>query len=554
MKPIHLGFEIDSGRPIEISPAHLIVTGITQRSGKTTTLEALIKRSGLKAIVFRTKPGEKSFSEGTTVSPFFRDRSDYEFVKSLIEAYSKEKLFLEKGTLMQLCKGSKDLPEIKRRVDDELATGKLRGIKEEIYTRLQHYMGNLIPQIQYANFTSTLSLVDGINIVNLERFTDEAQSLIIESTATEVLKTTHNVIMVIPEAWKLLPQKYNNPCKRAVESFIRQGATNHNFIWIDSQDMAGVDKTILKSISTWLLGYQAERNEVKHTLDQISSPKRLRPTEDQIMTLKVGHFYLSTADGVTKVYVQPIWLTEEQANLIATGKVGIDQIEKPLSASLPPVPSFEQSQGPQQFQDFSVSIQKVRTDFSSKIEELTNYLRRVMDGIGSLKQQSPSVDIDSIVAVVTTRLPNFELMKQQILDEVLSKAPRAGGGATYQVAPVEALKKRFLQDEKEHILEMIGKLDPDQKRLLKFIEAAGKGVNQTEICERCFGIKNAGTSFMKVKDLRLSLRDLGFARVDDKARTFPVLKDKLASNLQFHGATSEEVDQVYNHIVADVLV
>src|SRR3990167_11467635 len=135
---IKLGYEIDSGKEVGIKNSHLIVTGITQLSGKTTTLEALIKRSKLKAIVFKTKIGEKSFTQGIDSPPFFRDRSDYEFVKSLIEAYAKEKLFLEKGTLMQLCKGSSSLIDIKQRVDEKIAGG-VKGLKEEIYTRLQHY-------------------------------------------------------------------------------------------------------------------------------------------------------------------------------------------------------------------------------------------------------------------------------------------------------------------------------------------------------------------------------------------------------------------------------
>src|SRR5439155_528159 len=135
-------------------------------SGKSTTLEALMQRSGRQAIVFKTKPGEKSFANGTEVFPFFRDRSDYEFVKSLIEAYAKEKLFLEKGTLMQLCKGAISLVDIKARVDEKLS-GKLRGLQEEIYTRLQHYLENLIPQIQRGNFTNVLTIHPGINIMNL---------------------------------------------------------------------------------------------------------------------------------------------------------------------------------------------------------------------------------------------------------------------------------------------------------------------------------------------------------------------------------------------------
>ena len=65
MKLIHLGYEVETGNQIQILPSHLIVTGVTQLSGKTTTLEALIHRSELKAIVFKTKPGEQGFNEGT---------------------------------------------------------------------------------------------------------------------------------------------------------------------------------------------------------------------------------------------------------------------------------------------------------------------------------------------------------------------------------------------------------------------------------------------------------------------------------------------------------
>lgn len=130
VKKIKLGYEIGKGTEISIKPSHLIVTGVTQLSGKTTTLEALIKRSDMKAIVFKTKIGEKSFTEGTQVPPFFKDRSDYEFIKSLIEAYAKEKLFLEKGTLMRLCQGAGTLLEIKKRVDDTITNEKLRGLRQ----------------------------------------------------------------------------------------------------------------------------------------------------------------------------------------------------------------------------------------------------------------------------------------------------------------------------------------------------------------------------------------------------------------------------------------
>lgn len=77
MDTIKLGYEIGTGETVEINPSHLIVTGITQLSGKTTTLEALISRSGSKAIVFKTKPGEKSFTLGTEVAPLEKIKRDF---------------------------------------------------------------------------------------------------------------------------------------------------------------------------------------------------------------------------------------------------------------------------------------------------------------------------------------------------------------------------------------------------------------------------------------------------------------------------------------------
>lgn len=406
MNKIKLGYKVGTDEEVAINHSHLIVTGITQLSGKTTTLEALIKRSGLKAIVFRTKIGEKSFTEGTEVPPFFKDRSDYEFVRSLIEAYSKEKLFLEKGTLMRLCKGSNSLLDIKKKVDEALL-GKLRGLDIEIYTRLQHYLENLIPQIQYANLSKVLSVYEGINIMNLERFTEEVQALIIQSVADEVLKTMKGIVIVIPEAWKFLPQKYNSPCKRVVESFIRQGATNENFIWIDSQDMAGVDKIPLKQISTWILGYQAERNEVKHTLDEISLPKKLKPTEDEIMTLRKGHFYLSSYDSVVNVYVQPSWMDNETAIKISKGELKVEEVNKP--ENLTPftiAPNVSNEKVEIRFDDSKIKkeLVELRSDIFDKFQDMQNAMNKFAEKIYSIETKEEKINVDEIVAKVLQKI------------------------------------------------------------------------------------------------------------------------------------------------------
>ncbi len=560
---IKLGYEIKTGKEVGIKPSHLIVTGVTQLSGKTTTLEALIKRSGLKAVIFKTKIGEKSFTEGTEIAPFFRDRSDYEFVKSLIEAYAKEKLFLEKGTLMRLCKGSASLVDIKKRVDDELAEGKLRGLKEEIHTRLQHYLENLIPQIQYANLSSTLDLKEGINIMNLERFSEEAQSLIIQSVADEVLKTMKGVIMVIPEAWKFLPQKYNNPCKRVVESYIRQGATNQNFIWIDSQDMAGVDKIPLKQISTWILGYQSERNEVKHTLDQISLPKKMKPKEEEIMGLRKGHFFLSCYEGVYNVYVQPSWLTDEDAIKISKGKLDVDKIEAPDNLTPYSRPTQEKESGKVEIRFDDSKIRKdlieLRSDFFNKIQELQNFEQKLASELYNLKAQKVEINEDELISKVLQKMPTLSptsssnINKDEIIKEVLLRVPQSVGNVVYEVAPLEKIKKDFLEEAKNKILEEISGLSDRQKKMLKFIESQGKTCSTSLLMENALLIKSKSGSRNEVVKLLKEMENLELIIFDAKNGHKPSLKDKIEKYLFPQEAKPEEIEQVYNHILMEML-
>lgn len=559
---IKLGYEIETGKEVGINPSHVIVTGLTQLSGKTTTLQALIKRSGLKAIVFKTKIGEKSFTEGTEIAPFFRDRSDYEFVKSLIEAYSKEKLFLEKGTLMRLCKGSSNLIDIKKKVDEAL-TGKLNAMNLEIHTRLQHYLENLIPQIQYANLSKTLQVYEGINIMNLERFTEEAQSLIIQSVADEVLKTMNNIIIVIPEAWKFLPQKYNNPCKRVVESYIRQGATNGNYIWLDSQDMAGVDKIPLKQISTWILGYQQERNEVKHTLDQISLPKKSKPTEDEIMSLRKGQFFLSSYEGVKKVYVQPIWIDDIDAQKIAKGLLDVKDFPAPNSLTPFNRPTIQEKEDGVKisFDDSSLrkQINELRIDTFNKFQEFQNIIQKIYEEIYQLRQQKPEINTSEIVGLVLQKIPinnssSVSFDKEGLIKEILSRVPKGNGNIFYEVSPLEKIKKDFLQEAKDRVLEDISRLSNDAKKTLKYLESQGKGCSTNDICMKGFMLSNGGGG--NATRINISIKELSSYLLGEKqtnGTSFGRLRNRIKLLLETHGATEQEIEQVYNHILMEIL-
>ena len=447
---IKLGYEIKTGKEVEIKESHLIVTGLTQEAGKTTTLEALIKRSKKRAIVFRTKIGEKSFIEGTKIPPYFKDRSDWQFIQGLVEATIKERLrSFERAKIIQICKKTSgdSILEFKKEVDKRLGE-KINSFELDILTNLQAYLEIVIPKLQSINFSNELELVEGLNIIDLERFSrdTEVQSLIIRSVAEEVLHNFKDVILVIPEAWKFLPQKRGNPCKQIVEEFIRQGAANRNYIWLDSQDMADVDKAPLKQIANWILGYQSERNEVKHTLDQIPLPKAKKPKPEDIMGLGTGIFYLATREKTQKVYVQPSWLDSGRAKRIALGKLKISELDAPEKIAPFKIAIKKEKITEQPTIDFSETtkrfnkeLNEMRTDFFNKIGDIQEQVTKVFAEIYNLKNQpKQELDEETLISKVLQKIPTPSITSQtpeinteEIIKQVLYRVPKSAGSQDY---------------------------------------------------------------------------------------------------------------------------
>lgn len=568
---IKLGYEIGTGKLIEISPSHLIVTGLSQKAGKTTTLESLIKRSGKKAIVFRTKIGEKSFLEGTVIPPFFREKSDWRYIESLLEATMREKMGkMDRAKIIQLSKKCSDdsLLGFKKVVDQRLEE-KISSFETDVLTNLQAYLEIVIPKLQTVKFSKTLELVPGLNIIDLERFSrdGEVQSLIIASVLEEVLNHHKDIIVLIPEAWKFIPQGRGNPCKYAVEEFIRQGATNNNFIWIDSQDMSGVDKIPLKQISEWILGYQAEKNEVKHTLDQIPLPKQSKPKEEDIMTLGTGVFYFASRDLNAKVYVQPWWLDDEKSLQIAKGELQVSEIDAPQKISINKIAiqnvNPDSGASNEEIKQLKSLINKelidIRTDFFNKIGDLQDQINKVFEDIAEIKTSAPVIDEDVIISKilqkvsVPTATPGAAPNIDQIVSQVLSKIPKSVGNITYEVAPLEKIKKDFIEECRQKILSDIESVSTESKKILKYTESQGRNVTINELVTKCF-LKKSGPTNRTVGNQANELVTIEVMRKDKASRFYPELKNRIKSLLGNHGATDDESENLYQHIIMELLL
>lgn len=322
---IRLGFEVGSGTSVEIPISHTVICGVTQQSGKTTALEALITRSGLRAVTFLTKRGESSFTDARRIDPYFREQTDWQFVASILEASRGEKLKFERAWIIRASKGARTLEDVQRNVRH--AMEKAKGLSADVYLTLDAYLEAVVPAIARTRWAPALDLRPGVNAIDLTTVPMELQHLVIKSSLDWVLERERDTVVVIPEAWKYIPQGRGTPVKLAAEAYIRQGAALRNLLWLDSQDLGGIEKTILRSVPVWILGVQREANEVKRTLENIPASVA-KPSKAAIATLELGQFFACWGKHAIKVYVQPAWMDDDLAAKVATGRVTVDQAQR----------------------------------------------------------------------------------------------------------------------------------------------------------------------------------------------------------------------------------
>jgi hypothetical protein len=376
---ILLGFEIFTGRKVEIPElGHLAWFGQTQLSGKTTALEAIAFRGHLRAIAFITKQGEGGFLTGHLIPPYFSEPTNDEeqplwrWVKSILEASQQRRMNFEESWIIRACEDpcpAETLADVHRNIKDLLAgqsemvmkRGKKKpewkvirkpvtGMNAGIYTSLKAYFDIVMPQLARLPYTKKLELGPGLNVMDLRGYAMETQALVIRSVMEWVYQHEKNVRVIVPEAQDFVPQGKNSPVKMACETLVRKAGANKNFMWLDSQDMAAVDKFALRACSIVGIGVQTEMHEIDRSLGTMFSPA-LRPVD--IARLRIGEFFVRTPQAqVVKVYVQPAWMDSElHAQEIAKGNQRAEDARSMLEAfkrrqqkGQPPAPSLQQLQ------------------------------------------------------------------------------------------------------------------------------------------------------------------------------------------------------------------
>lgn len=421
-KGILLGFEVESAKPVYVNLHHLAIFGMTQKSGKTTTLEALISRSNLRAIAFKTKRGESGFHKVNVVTPYYKPRADWQFIEGLVNVALGEKVKYEpamRWAIMKVSEGTRNLNEVMEKAK-KLREESRKAFIKQTFEKLVNYLKIVVPELEKWTFSTQLSLQNGVNVMDLTGMRLETQQIVIASTIEFVFEKLTDTVVIIPEAWETLPQSKMTPVKWVAERFIRKGASIGNYLWIDSQDIGGIDKTPLRQCDNWLMGRMKEAHEVERIIKQLLGHK---VPLSEIQTLPLGHFFAVIGDQLKKVYVLPVGVPENVGKMVAIGStkpeyvrdhflkpVVTDDIDREHLAKIEKLQTTVEKQGQQvklletKVKDFKERLERAETDL-----KLYDEFRSIFRRIFAKELSMPSVPLAPQNKLQTLNIEHKEL-------------------------------------------------------------------------------------------------------------------------------------------------
>jgi len=159
---------------------------------------------------------------------------------------------------------------------------------------------------------------------------------VIAASLEYIMEKMSGVIVVVPEAYKLIPLDRPSPVRLAAEAITREGMKIKNFLWLDSQQLTGLDLDILRNVDIWLFGRQTLDREKERAAKMIPGHG---VSSDDIHGLTLGQFYVvQYGEKVQKVYVQPAWLDSKTAIKVAKGEdaiLSMEEAHKMMEARVP---------------------------------------------------------------------------------------------------------------------------------------------------------------------------------------------------------------------------
>lgn len=285
-------------------------------------------QQGFKVLIFDTKDtGEEYTGFGKGIPVCLRESTDPFVLIGLLESIFRRRLTRYYATLTRVTEGAKDFDDIienARELESKTRSSWLKDACRVLYDLLERLKG----ETRKVETVSELELHNGINRMVINEFSLEAQQLIMKNAFEDALRMyKRDLILVLDEAFKFIPQGYSSAATQAIMQVITQGGRTRLFTWIATQFLAVTDKDPLKACAFKFLGTQDHVTEVKHTLDLVPEAKG-RFTSDDVMKLKVGHWILvrKRPPDVRVVYSAPVGIPVEEAGKVAKGELSPENV------------------------------------------------------------------------------------------------------------------------------------------------------------------------------------------------------------------------------------
>lgn len=603
-KDITIGYEIGTGKEVTISPHHMFISGISG-AGKSESMKAIIGRSESKILILDVKR-RRDYSEfGADIPLYIEQKMDALMLKDLIESTERLSIKRELPMLSKLCRKSSTWEELLSKARKWQDDKKLRDFYKDVLEVLILIFEKLVREYNTYEFSDRVELDSQINVMNLSHVSRAMQQIIVSSVINHIERHESDIKIVIDEAHRFIPQAASSAASQDVVRLIREGRASNTYLWLADQTVTGVEKDVLKQVHLWILGRQTEINEAKRTLNQIPQRKSLGLRAEDIQTLGIGEFIVATIDWAKKVYMWPRWIDEKMAKEVAMGQMTIQdvidmepqrkevdeemwkekyELERKARAKIEE--DLEESQTRatvlkerlEKISSPDIDLDKQITKERKEVLELVDSLKKKItnlekerDELRNLQQKQyalrqsreednkkmqKKIDLleeemepffglkDALIQVIGNPSSVSTLSKDEIVKEVLQKV---SGGITYEIAPLEALKRGWEQRALNTVKAKIDSLNEMELDILGFLLNSGIYHNKADIMRGIYGIDY---SVDKAKYERTAkavdeLADIGFLYTSGgkyKADIMDFIK-------KFIGSRDRNVDKIYDHVI-----
>jgi len=326
---LEIGYEVGTGKEVAVPCFHMLTTGQTRLSGKTTVCKILARKAaekGFKILAIDAKSNMQDYEGfGKEIPVCLQQSTDSLVLISLVEAIFERRITSHYATLTRVSENAKNFDDVIENAKVLISKSRAGFVKDACRTLID-LLERLKKQTSKVKTTQTLELPHQINRMCIGKRSDlkagfdrPSQQLIVKTVFEEALRKYKKLIIILDEGFVFLPQKYRSACARAIQEYVTQGGATECYLWLSTQFLAPTSKDAMKTMAVKLLGTQDHDTECEHTVDLIPFSKQ-KYTNDTIMSLKLGHFIVVTKEWVKTVYVVPEYADKNECLEVALGR------------------------------------------------------------------------------------------------------------------------------------------------------------------------------------------------------------------------------------------